>query len=327
MPPAVRRFFISGLLVAGLVVLVGVGFLAWIGSGGGLTPVAPAGEGAKGIQSIYVFVGAFSSAIFLVVTIPLALFTIRFRQGGRERSEEGPQIRGHTRLELVWTIVPILILIAIGAFTFAKLGGIRSPENAAAGAGAGDFVVKVESRQFYWRFVYANGAVSFDTIRLPVDRTVRLVITAPDWDVIHSFWVPALGGKTDAIPGITNELRLRPTRTGTFQGKCAELCGIQHSAMLFTAEVVSQAEFDRWLGQAASRKDLGQEIFQQVCSKCHFAAPEYAPNIAGNPILGDAQALRTIVENGRGRMPPVGRDWTERELKALLEFTGGMSGG
>jgi len=321
----VRRFFISGLLVAGLVVLVGVGFLAWIGSRGGLTPVAPAGDGAKGIQAIYVFVGAFASAIFLVVTVPLALFTIRFRQGTRDRSVEGPQIRGHARLELMWTAVPVLILIAIGVFTFVKLGGIRSPAQAAGGPG--ELVVKVESRQFYWRFVYANGAVSFDTIRLPVDRTVRLEITAPDWDVIHSFWVPALGGKTDAIPGVTNELRLRPTKTGTFLGKCAELCGIQHSAMLFTAEVVPQAEFERWLGRATSRDDLGQEIFQTVCSKCHFAAPEYAPNIAGNPILADADALRTLVENGRRRMPPVGRDWSERELEALLEFTGGMSGG
>jgi cytochrome c oxidase subunit 2 len=321
----VRRFFISGLLVAGLVVLVGVGFLAWIGSRGGLTPVAPAGDGAKGIQAIYVFVGAFASAIFLVVTVPLALFTIRFRQGTRDRSVEGPQIRGHVRLELMWTAVPVLILIAIGVFTFVKLGGIRDPAQAAGGPG--ELVVKVESRQFYWRFVYANGAVSLDTIRLPVDRTVRLELTAPDWDVIHSFWVPALGGKTDAIPGVTTEMKLRPTKTGSFPGKCAELCGIQHSAMLFTAEVMPQAEFDRWLDQATSRDDLGQEIFQQVCSKCHFAAPEYAPNIAGNPILADAQALRALVEDGRGRMPPVGKDWTERELEALVEFAGGMSGG
>jgi cytochrome c oxidase subunit 2 len=321
----VRRFFISGLLVAGLVVLVGVGFLAWIGSRGGLTPVAPAGAGAKGIQDLYVFVGAFASAIFLVVTVPLALFTIRFRQGTRDRSVEGPQIRGHARLELMWTAIPVLILIAIGAFTFVKLGGIRNPAQAAGGPG--ELVVKVEGRQFYWRFVYENGAVSFDTIRLPVDQTVRLEITAPDWDVIHSFWVPALGGKMDAIPGLTNELRLRATKTGRFPGKCAELCGIQHSAMLFTAEVLPQAEFNSWLDRATSRADLGQEIFQQVCSKCHFAAPEYAPNIAGNPLLADAAGLRNLVENGQGRMPPVGKGWSERELQALTEFAGGMSGG
>jgi cytochrome c oxidase subunit II len=321
----VRRFFISGLLIAGLVVLVGVGFLAWIGPRGGLTPVAPASSGAREIQQLYVFIGAFASAIFLVVTVPLVLFAIKFRQAKRDRAVEGPQIRGHARLELTWTAIPILILVAIAVFTFVKLPGIRAPAQAAGGGG--ELVVQVEGRQFYWRFVYPNGAVSFDTIRLPVDRNVRLEVTTREWDVIHSFWVPALGGKVDAIPGMTTELRLRPTRTGSFEGKCAELCGIQHSAMLFTAEVMPQAEFDRWLDQATSRDDLGQEIFQQVCSKCHFAAPEYAPNIAGNPILADAQALRALVEDGRGRMPPVGKDWTERELEALVEFAGGMSGG
>jgi cytochrome c oxidase subunit II len=321
----VRRFFISGALVAGLVVLVGVGFLAWIGAGGGLTPVAPASSGARGIQSIYIFIGAFASAIFLVVTVPLVLFAIRFRRGTRDRAVEGPQIRGHTRLELAWTGIPVLILVAIATFTFVKLPGIYDPARAAGSAG--ELVVKVEGRQFYWRFVYPNGAVSFDTIRLPVDRTVKLEITAPDWDVIHSFWVPELGGKMDAIPGMTTTLRLRPDRTGSFEGKCAELCGIQHSAMLFTAEVLPGAEFDGWLSGATAREDLGQEIFDQVCSKCHFAAPEYAPNIAGSPLLSDPEALRALVENGRRRMPAVGRGWTDRELEALTDFTSGNSGG
>jgi mono/diheme cytochrome c family protein len=131
----------------------------------------------------------------------------------------------------------------------------------------------------------------------------------------------------DAIPGYTRTLRLLPTKTGSFPGKCAELCGIQHGAMLFTAKVLSSAEFDSWLRRAPSRQNLGQEIFQEVCSKCHFAAPEFAPNIAGNPILSDAAALRQLVQNGRGRMPPVGRDWTERELRALIETAGGGGGG
>jgi len=318
----VRRFFIFGLLVAVLVILVGVGFLAWIGSeGGGLTPVPPASSGAGDIQDVYVFIGAFASAIFLIVTIPLALFVIRFRRAGRDRTFEGPQIRGNVRLELAWTAISILILVAIGAFTFVKLPGVR-----AAGA-TPDLVVEVEGRQFSWRFVYPNGAVAFDTLRLPVNQNVQLELSAPDDDVIHSFWVPALGGKMDAIPGVRNELRLRPTRTGSFQGKCAELCGIQHGAMLFTAEVLPQAEFDRWLRQAAEREDLGQEIFDRVCSKCHFAAPEFAPNIAGSPILADAEALEELLLNGRGRMPAVGETWSRREVDALVEFAGGMSGG
>lgn len=308
--------------MAVLVILVGVGFLAWIGSeGGGLTPVPPASSGAGDIQDVYVFVGAFASAIFLIVTIPLALFVIRFRRAGRDRTFEGPQIRGNARLELAWTAIPILILVAIGAFTFVKLDGVR-----AAGARP-DIVIEVEGRQFSWRFRYPNGAVAFDTLRLPVDRTVRLELSAPGSDVIHSFWVPALGGKMDAIPGVDTDMTFRPTRIGTFDGKCAELCGIQHGAMLFTAEVMPQAEFDGWLAEAVDREDLGQEIFDRVCSKCHFAAPEFAPNIAGNPILADAEALEELILNGRGRMPAVGETWSQREVDALVEFAGGMGGG
>ena len=309
--------------MAGLVVLVGVGFLAWIGERG-LTPVGPASTSASGIQDIYIFVGAFASAIFLVVTVPLVLFTIKFRRGERDRTVEGPQIRGNARLELAWTAIPILVLIAIAVFTFVKLPGIRNP---AAAAGGDQFTIQVEGRQFYWRFVYPNGKVSFDTIRLPVDRTVRLSMTAPGWDVIHSFWVPALGGKLDAIPGITRTLELRATRTGTFEGKCAELCGLQHGAMLFEAQVLPQQEFESWLAAETPSQELGQEIFDRVCSKCHFAAPEYAPNIAGNPELGDPERVRILLAEGFNRMPPVGKDWTAAEVDALVEYVGGQSGG
>lgn len=308
--------------MAVLVILVGVGFLAWIGSeGGGLTPVPPASSGAGDIQDVYVFVGAFASAIFLIVTIPLALFVIRFRRAGRDRTFEGPQIRGNARLELAWTAIPILILVAIGAFTFVKLDGVR-----AAGARP-DIVIEVEGRQFSWRFTYPNGAVAFDTLRLPVDRTVRLELSAPGSDVIHSFWVPALGGKMDAIPGVDTDMTFRPTRIGTFDGKCAELCGIQHGAMLFTAEVMPQAEFDGWLAEAVDREDLGQEIWDRVCSKCHFAAPEFAPNIVGNPLLADPDALTELIRNGTGRMPPVGETWTDAEVQAIVDFAGALGGG
>lgn len=308
--------------MAVLVILVGVGFLAWIGSeGGGLTPVPPASSGAGDIQDVYVFIGAFASAIFLIVTIPLALFVIRFRRAGRDRTFEGPQIRGNARLELAWTAIPILILVAIGAFTFVKLDGVR-----AAGARP-DIVIEVEGRQFSWRFTYPNGAVAFDTLRLPVDRTVRLELSAPGSDVIHSFWVPALGGKMDAIPGVDTDMTFRPTRIGTFDGKCAELCGIQHGAMLFTAEVMPQAEFDGWLAEAVDREDLGQEIWDRVCSKCHFAAPEFAPNIVGNPLLADPDALTELIRNGTGRMPPVGETWTDAEVQAIVDFAGALGGG
>ena len=320
-----RRFFIQGLLVAALVVLVGVGFLAWIGPEGGLTPVPPASRNAEDIQDVYVWIGAFASAVFLAVMIPLALFVVRFRRGRRDWREEGPQITGHTRLEVAWVVAPVLILAAIAAFTAFKVSGIERA--GAARASDADMVVKVEGHQFYWRYVYENGAIAYDRLRLPVDTTVRWEMSAPEGEVIHSFWFPALGPKKDVMPGETTELVIRPTRVGSYEGKCAELCGLQHGAMVMTADVMPQAEFRRWVEGARERDDLGQEIFETVCSKCHFAAPEYAPNLAGNPLLADEQGLTAIVREGRGLMPAVGNTWTDEEVRALVEYAGQLAGG
>ena len=311
-----RRTLVAVVLVAGVVILAG----SWFGFSGrqGLTPVEPSGPSAEGIDELYLFIGFFAALIFLSVMIPLALILARYRERGLPRDAEGPQIRGNTRLELLWTAIPIGIVAILVGFTLYQAPNIEDP--ARAGEEANALEIQVEGRQFYWRYVYPNGAVAIDRLRLPVDRVARLRITAPEWDVVHSYWIPALGGKRDAVPGQVNELELRPERTGVFDGKCGELCGLQHSAMNFEAEVLTAAEFDSWVEQAAEGEELGQTIFEDVCSKCHFAAPEYAPNIAGNPLLGDADAITQIVTQGRGRMPAVGRGWSERELDALTEY-------
>jgi cytochrome c oxidase subunit 2 len=314
-----RRTLVAAVLVAVLVVLAG----SWFGLSGrkGLTPVPPASTGAEGIDDLYLFIGAFAAFIFLTVTIPLALIIARYRERGLPREVEGPQIRGNTRLELTWTAIPIVIVLVIVAFTLYKAPGISDPDQAAAGGG--DVPIRVEGRQFYWRYVYGNGAVAIDTLRIPVGREVDLEVTAPDSDVIHSFWVPALGGKMDAIPGAENHLRLKATRTGVFDGRCAELCGIQHSEMNLKVEVLPAAEFDSWLDRVSGEQDaetLGKALWEGVCAKCHFAAPEFAPSIIGNPTLGDAARLRELVTNGRGQMPAVGRGWTDAEYEALAGF-------
>jgi cytochrome c oxidase subunit II len=317
----VRRKLVAAFLVAAAVLSAG----SWFGFSArqGLTPVKPASTGAEDIADLYLILGVVAVLILLSVAIPLALILGRYRERGLGREVEGPQTRGNTTLELTWTAIPVVIVLVIAVVALVKALEITDP--AAATSGEQRETIAVEGRQFYWRFVYPNGVVSFDRLRVPVDRVVKLDVTAPDWDVAHSFWAPALGGKIDAIPGIRNHLKFRATRTGVFDGTCAELCGIQHGAMSLSVEVMSADEYERWLeeesaAQESGNSTLGQTIFDDVCSKCHFAAPEYAPNIIGNPILGDPGDVRRLVENGRGKMPPVGRDWSERELDALTDY-------
>lgn len=317
-----RRPLLAAALVAAAVLLA----LSWFGWGKeGLAPVPSAATGAEEINELYAFIGIFAVAIFLSVAIPLALILARYRERGLPRETEGPQVRGNTRLELLWTAIPLLIVFALVGVTLYKATGIADPAGAAGNARA-DLRIAVEGRQFYWRYVYENGAIAIDRLRVPVDRVVELDVTAPGADVVHSFWAPALTGKVDAIPGVVNHLRFRADRTGVFEGKCAELCGIQHGAMLLSVEVLPAAEFDRWVERTRTEQEgrpsrqLGEAQWAGVCSKCHFSAPEYAPNLIGNPLLGNREAVTDIVRNGRGLMPAVGRGWTEDEMRALLAY-------
>src|SRR5207249_8119058 len=170
----------------------------------------------------------------------LVLFIFKYRSAGRPREVEGPQVIGHTNLEIAWTVAPVLILAAIAAFVFAKVAGIK---NAPAAADAQ--TIRIEGHQFYWQFDYPNGAISIDRLRVPVNRKIQLEIVSAD--VAHSWWVPALGGKLDAIPGQANRESFRATKEGTFRGQCAEFCGIQHAAMIAYVEVLQQEDYDMWV--------------------------------------------------------------------------------
>jgi cytochrome c oxidase subunit 2 len=305
----------------------------------GLAPVDPSSPSAHGISAIYWFILAFAALIFLVVTIPLVLFAVRYRNRGGRRDAEGPQVHGSTQLELAWTAAPVVILVLIASFTFYKLGVIDDPEGAQATPGA----IEVQGRQFYWQFVYPNGAITVNELRLPEGRVANLRITAPLGDVIHSFWVPQLNGKRDAIPGHPNTLKLKPSATGTYPIRCAELCGLQHAEMDGTVKVVPAAEFDAWVADRATaqktdagRMALGKEIFEGACQTCHGLHGKgfIGPALAGNGLVGNADNVERVVRNGVNTMPAVGEGWSDAELKALTDYLakdlapqGGGSGG
>jgi cytochrome c oxidase subunit 2 len=282
---------------------------------GGLAPVEPASENAEGIRHAYFLILIVTGFVFVVVETTLVVFLIRYRRRNRARDAEGPQVRGNTNLEIAWTVVPVLLLTAIVAFIFAKLPVIED----APAAGGNGLTIRVEGHQYYWLFRYPDGQVAVDRMVVPAGAVVNLEVTAPD--VIHSWWIPALGGKIDAIPGRTNTTWFKADSTGTWKGQCAELCGAQHALMRASVQAVPAAEFARFLAShAESSQTVGQETFEGVCAKCHGMkgdGTDEAPPIAGREF--DA-ATAALIRNGGQRMPAVGEDWSDAHVEATIRY-------
>ena len=292
---------------------------------GGFAPATPASPNAGRINDAYDLIAIPTGIILVGVEAALVLFVVRYRRGRRPRDAEGPQVHGATRLELIWTAIPVVILAGIVAFVLYKLPGIKNVPKATAAGGPLD--VRIDAHQFYWQFTYPNGAVSIDELHAAVNKVVTLTINSHDVD--HSWWVPELGGKFDAIPGKTNHTWFRTNRLGTYRGQCGEFCGIFHAAMQARVVVEPQADYQSWLSTQA-KAQLGRSEWVGVCAKCHGlkGQGDYGPKITGSPILTDRGQLETIVRNGRdqsnipGVMPPVADGWSKQQLDALFTYLG-----
>lgn len=312
MPSPVRR---KPLAVTSLVLALAFAFVdTALAGNGGIAPPEPASPSADSIRDVYWLLLGVAAVIFVLVEAALILFIVKYRGGDRPREEEGPQVIGHHRLELLWTAVPVLILVVIGAFVFYKLPGINDTPD--ANAAGGKITIRVEGRQFYWRYVYPGGRVTVNELRVPVGRIVELELTAPAHDVIHSWWVPRLAGKKDAVPGKINRLWFEAREAGLYRGQCGEYCGAQHALMIARVRAVPQAEYDDWLGSPPS--GAGEQIFQGACAPCHG---DRGQGLIGPQLRSpDPELLRTVVRNGRGAMPAVGRGWSDTEMRALVAY-------
>ncbi len=313
---------VVGLLAAAVLVLL---LVFGLPPGGALPDPATPSGGA--INDVYWAVFVLAAVVFVIVEGALLLFIFRFRRRPETPDDvEGPQIHGNTRVEIAWTLVPVLLLVVITAFVL-----VRLPTVHASPGDDGSEGIRVTAHQFYWQYEYPNGALSFDVLYVPVDRHASLRLESAD--VVHSWWVPELTGKLDAVPGRTNVLNFEPTRTGTFEnGKCGEFCGIQHARMLTRVEVLPQEEYDRWLAEnAPDRADeeaLGEAQWLAACAKCHGTEGEgdIGPPVAGNGSLREVEALRLLLSRGQdlagnpGYMPPVGRGWSDRQIEALVAY-------
>jgi cytochrome c oxidase subunit 2 len=288
-------------------------------SNGGFTPVQPESPNASHTQTAYYLVLGFTSAIFVLVESLLVAFVWKYRSRGRDRSVEGAQVHGHTRLELIWTVIPVLILAVIAGFVFYELPSID-----AAPAAADPIHITIEGHQYYWQFDYPGGARSIGTLHVPVGAVVDFKIVSPD--VIHSWWIPALGGKVQAIPGRTNTSWFQAKAPGSYQGQCAELCGVFHASMTATVVAESASAYRRYISQTAPAT-IGRQEWSGVCATCHgnLGQGGYGPTISTSPLLASKASLIGILRNGLdtvrpGAMPPVGITWDKAQIDAIAAY-------
>jgi cytochrome c oxidase subunit 2 len=285
-------------------------------SNGGISPVGPVSPNGQRITDAYWAILGVTGAVFLLVEGTLLAFVIRYRRRGRPREAEPEQIHGATRIEVAWTVAPVVLLAVIVAFVFYKLPGIKNTPQANAAGGALD--VTVEAHQYYWLFKH-DGKETVNQLVVPVNTVVNLDLVAVD--VAHSWWVPAFGGKTDAIPGKTNHTWFKAEKVGTYPIKCAEFCGLQHTVMTGVVKVVEQG--------SESDVSAGKQAFEGACASCHGMQGQglVGPAIASSPTLQDPKALRTLLRNGGTTMPAVGRTWDATLTNSLIAYLKTRFGG
>ena len=266
-------------------------------------------EQAGRIDTLYDVLVIASVPIFVLVVTVMLFAVWRFRMRPGQEEQDGPPIHGNTRLEVIWTALPAILLVSLCSYAYSVLVDIEEQH-------ADELVVEVTAQQFAWRFRYPDaGDRAVETTELYLPKDVPVLFKVRSEDVIHDFWVPAFRVKIDAVPGLTTELRVTPDRLGSYPVVCAELCGLGHAVMRARAVVVTRAEFDRWLaraaaggaadgaggdegagdgGAAADPVALGRETFTSTCGGCHALAEAGTAGTTGPDLT---TALRGMSED------------------------------
>ncbi len=267
------------LLLGVLVLASSCGWSLWDNP---MTTVRPRSDFGRWIDEIFMLISWTTLAIFIVVEVGLLYVCWRFRD--RPGAPIPKQVHGHTVLELSWTVAFAVILLIIGIPTIKII--FRTQEAPAAT----DFNVDVYGHQWWWEFRYPDQKiVTANELHLPVGKTVVFRLHGPD--VIHSFWVPYLGGKRDVVPHRVNRLIMTPEVPGEYIGQCAEYCGTSHANMRMRAIVHPQGGFEQWVkAQQAPPVESTDPLAQQgkdlysksTCVGCHAIAGVSSGQIGPN---------------------------------------------
>jgi cytochrome c oxidase subunit 2 len=268
--------------------------LAGCASDAPLDTFKPKGPEAQKIQDLQVPVFLIAGVVGVIVLLVTLFIVLRFRRRKDHEGDVPTQIHGAPRLEVMWTIAPAVLLAFVAVFTIKTLFDLAQTPN-------DPLHVTVIGQQWWWEFQYpdvkdANGRpiVTANEMVIPAGKAVALDITSRD--VIHSFWIPALNGKRDAVPGRIQPLNMEADAPGEFYGQCTEFCGLAHAKMRMRVVSLSQADYDAWVANqlkpaadapaANTEAVAGETLFKSQCARCHTINGLTDAN--GQPIVSQA---------------------------------------
>ncbi len=330
-----KHFVAVGVLTAVVTVAVAAG----LESASLLPPLASAqGVIIDWLFGLHLKVIAF---LFALVMVFMLYSIVVFRRKAGE-SGDGAHIHGNTTLEIIWTVVPVLIVAYFGYLGVVTLRDVTA-------AGPDEMVVRVTGSQWSWKFEYPRQGLTSSELVLPVNRDVRFDITSID--VIHSFWVPEFRVKQDAVPGAVNPLRVTTSVVGEYKVRCAEICGLVHAGMLAPVRVLPRADFDAWVAAETDRLAAletsaaarGAQLYEtQGCKACHsldgsvLVGPSWENIFGSQESLADGSAVTVdedyirnsilkpgeqLVEGFNNLMPPTYEDMlTETDVEDIIAF-------
>ncbi|SDM62256.1 cytochrome c oxidase subunit 2 [Fictibacillus solisalsi] len=268
-----------------------------------LSALLPQGEVADKQYSLMVLSLAIMIFVLLVVFVIYVFVIIKFRK--RKGDDTIPeQVEGNHLLEILWTAIPILLLIILAVPTVMQTFDLSAKDKPKKG----ELALKVTGHQYWWEFEYPKEEIiTSQELVLPVNTKVHVELSSAD--VIHSFWIPSLAGKTDTNPGDGSKNYMwieTGSKEQVYKGKCAELCGASHALMDFKVKVVSKDKYQAWVnsfkkasGKATGNAAEGQKIFEKNCLSCHAVGKEggnTGPNLTG---FGDKQRVAGVLEHNK----------------------------
>jgi cytochrome c oxidase subunit 2 len=325
----VRRGSIVRITIYGVLAGIGASLVAV------LVPWLPtsASEEMDRIEFTFWFTTVICIGVFSVVAAAIIYSILNFRVQPEDESD-GPPIHGHTGLEIVWTAVPAVLVTAIAIVSAIVLA--RNDD-----AGPNPIRIAVTAQQFAWRFEYpGDKKLTSGELVLPVNRAAKLTLRS--LDVIHSFWVPEFGQKSDAVPGVETTLVITPTKKGEYRIICTELCGLGHATMRAPVRVVGQDEYEKYLADEAAGgsadETSGESIFTSAgCGGCHAFSPagtdaEVGPSLdaidpQGRPLadfvresIEDPNAVLASGYQGDVMPNTFGKSLSDQQLDALVQY-------